>query len=428
MLHLKSIFKNAIVISSLFLLVIFGLRSKAETFVIPHILETSGRITGSQNTFDTTIFVTYIGGLIDSQPSPGATVDLYLFDQITGGLLLSKNGDEVCNPCSFDLDSNDRKLTIKIEDLVKEAGGIPENQFGGYGFLTTDSNRGDVKLNYSVEASKKSRSKTSILALQHKPLPPVCPETRLIAKNKFQAPEPDFKADVSIINISSDNCVSFSIEGPPCPPPDTPLFTGGPPTLDCFPYLPILPPRSEEEGNKGNNNETMGGFIPGPGDVRPEPGKFRQAKQIQKERTTTSSSTCNNKNIFDTTIVLLNTNGINDNTFKDGFVEELGGGETQVGFYLFNDDGTPMESASNQVICSPCQISLGIDVTRKRVIKVDDLISNSGGFTKPLVTGFATIVVNGDSDNVNVQSFVSKSSAFDLAIFGFNPEALQATP
>jgi hypothetical protein len=425
MSYLKTIFKNAIVISSLFLLVLLGLRSKAETFVIPHILETSGRITGSQNTFDTTIFATYTAGLFDSQPSSGATIDLYLFDQLTGDLLLSKTGDEVCNPCSFDLDSNSKKLTIKIEDLIREAGGISKNQFGGYGFLTTNSNRGDVKLNYSVEASQKSRSKTSILALEHKPLSSVCPVTSRIRENKFQAPEPDFKADVSIINISSDSCASFSIPGPPCPPPD--ITDINPASFDCIPYLIPIPPKSEGEDN---NNGTMGGFIPGPGDVRPEPGKFHYAKQIQKERTTTSNSTCNNKNIFDTTIVLLNVNGINDNTFREGFVEKLGGSETQVDFYLFNDDGTPMKSASNQVICSPCQINLGTDVTRKSVIKVDDLISNSGGFTKPLVTGFAIIVVNSDPDNVSVQSFVTNTTTgpFDLSVFGFNPEVLEAVP
>jgi hypothetical protein len=34
-----------------------------KTLVIPHVLETSGRIANTQNTFDTSLFMTYVGGL-----------------------------------------------------------------------------------------------------------------------------------------------------------------------------------------------------------------------------------------------------------------------------------------------------------------------------------------------------------------------------
>ena len=64
------------------------------TFVLPHVLETVGTIAGgSGNTFDTTIFITYRGGLAGSPTSGGSvTVDFFLFDDATGNVAVSRTG------------------------------------------------------------------------------------------------------------------------------------------------------------------------------------------------------------------------------------------------------------------------------------------------------------------------------------------------
>lgn len=77
--------------------------SAYRTFVFPHLLESSGSILDSVNTFDTQIFVTYAasqGGLPDGTTG-GATIDLFLFDENTGNVIEQLDGSPICSPCSF---------------------------------------------------------------------------------------------------------------------------------------------------------------------------------------------------------------------------------------------------------------------------------------------------------------------------------------
>src|SRR4051812_35383908 len=75
----------------------------AKTFSFPHVLETSGKITDTQDTFDTTIFVTYTPSL---NPGGGNTnsaqVALYLYDDQTSQLMVGAGGTPVCGPCMFE--------------------------------------------------------------------------------------------------------------------------------------------------------------------------------------------------------------------------------------------------------------------------------------------------------------------------------------
>lgn len=93
------------------------------TYVIPQVLEKSGTITNTQYTFDTTIFMTYTPGLANVPAGPGATVDLYLYDQADAKSFMMNNGQPVCNPCTFLLDATTRFRSVRVDDLITAKGG-----------------------------------------------------------------------------------------------------------------------------------------------------------------------------------------------------------------------------------------------------------------------------------------------------------------
>src|SRR5262249_35285568 len=101
---------------------------KTRTFSIPHIIEKQGTIQNTQFTFDTTIFAVYSAGLGGTTcPKEGfATIELYLFDDQTSQPMKANGTQDVCNPCTFTLDAQHRKASIRIDDLITAAGG-----FGG---------------------------------------------------------------------------------------------------------------------------------------------------------------------------------------------------------------------------------------------------------------------------------------------------------
>lgn len=100
--------------------------AQAKTFSFPHVLESSGRITDTQFTFDTTMFMNYSGARGGCPDGGGATVDLYLFDQATSQPMTGGGGVPVCNPCTYLLDALKPSRSVLVEDLVDAAGG-----FGG---------------------------------------------------------------------------------------------------------------------------------------------------------------------------------------------------------------------------------------------------------------------------------------------------------
>lgn len=110
-------------------------RRAARTYVIPHILEKSGKANSTQYTFDTTIFATYTPGLAGIPAGAGATVDLYLYDQATGSPMKGAGGADVCNPCTFPLGSANRSQAINLEDQINAKGGFDRPIKLGFGIL-----------------------------------------------------------------------------------------------------------------------------------------------------------------------------------------------------------------------------------------------------------------------------------------------------
>ena len=120
-------------------------------------------------------------------------------------------------------------------------------------------------------------------------------------------------------------------------------------------------------------------------------------------------------------------------TYAGGLLEDKtgnSGSRSTIELYLYDQSsGFLAKSATGQTICGPCTFNLSTGVNRMKTIKIQDLFDNAGGFITPLFTGFAVINISGD-ENVHLGGFISnsKTSPFDLSVFGFEPVELKAVP
>ena len=139
------------------------------SFMIPHVLEKSGTITTTPNTFDSTLFMTYAGGL-PTGSGTGATVDLYLFDQNTGGPLQGMTG-AVCNPCSQTLDTSNRKLSIRVDDLITSNGGGFDTAVKlGFGVVTIAGDADNVAIESYVINARTGPFDLSVYGFEPQPI------------------------------------------------------------------------------------------------------------------------------------------------------------------------------------------------------------------------------------------------------------------
>ncbi len=114
-------------------------------------------------------------------------------------------------------------------------------------------------------------------------------------------------------------------------------------------------------------------------------------------------------------------------TYASGLGGLPAGAGATADLYLYNNDSSPMTGAGG-VVCNPCTYDF-TPAIRKRSVVIDDLITAAGGFNAAVKLGFGILVVGGsDPDGVNLQGFVvnSHTSAFDLSVFGFDPQPISA--
>jgi hypothetical protein len=103
----------------------FPAAGQARSYVLPHILETSGM----------SVAAVYTAGLGDSAvKADGAILELYLYAS-DGTPMAGQNGAPVCNPCSWRLTAQARKQIIDISALVQTS--ARERQ--GVGIFTVTS-------------------------------------------------------------------------------------------------------------------------------------------------------------------------------------------------------------------------------------------------------------------------------------------------
>jgi hypothetical protein len=145
----------------------------AKTFVLPHILEKSGTISNSPNTFDTQVEITYARGLVDGKTAKGATASLYLYDS-TGALLVGAGGATVCGPCEMSLGGSGslRKVSVRIDDLITAKGGFasPQEVVTGFGVLVVNGDDKNVAVQGFVVNSHTGPFDLSFLPIPAEPV------------------------------------------------------------------------------------------------------------------------------------------------------------------------------------------------------------------------------------------------------------------
>lgn len=103
-------------------------------------------------------------------------------------------------------------------------------------------------------------------------------------------------------------------------------------------------------------------------------------------------------------------------------------GAMRVGVYLFDEaSGRPLTTSGGSP-CTSCTVTLAPG-ERKSSLSVDNLASADRSDLGRLARlGYSVLTVDGRPEQVRVQSFVvnAHTSAFDLSVFGFVPETLQA--
>ena len=112
---------------------------QAKTFVLPHILDSTGSVAAnSPYAYDTTIWATYTGGLANVPAGGGATIHVYLYD-LTGGALLKNNGTNICGPCDIPVGGTaPRKVKVAMDALISATGAWDSTVKAGFALVTVD--------------------------------------------------------------------------------------------------------------------------------------------------------------------------------------------------------------------------------------------------------------------------------------------------
>jgi hypothetical protein len=144
---------------------------KVRRFVVPLILAAGNAANGVQITFDTTIFMTYTPGLARIPQGPGATVDVYLFDDSAVNPLRSANGHAVCQPCTFPLGPASRSQSIRIDDLITASGAFDAGVKLGFAVIVVGGSDPDgVNLRGRVVGSHAGSFELSVFGFEPQPI------------------------------------------------------------------------------------------------------------------------------------------------------------------------------------------------------------------------------------------------------------------
>jgi len=138
----------------------------ARTFVVPHVLETQGRVASVPHAYDTEFMLTYAPGLAGTAAGAGATTALTLYDD-SGQLLKSATGEVVCAPCQYSTGTTTspaRRVTISVDDLIMAHGGFGTTSAPKRGFavLEVTGDPDNLSMESRVEYSEDTPGDISI--------------------------------------------------------------------------------------------------------------------------------------------------------------------------------------------------------------------------------------------------------------------------
>lgn len=464
-----------------------GTPSPKRTYVVPHILETSGSINTTTFTFDTFVYAVYTPGLPGTRPGSGASVEVFLYDEDSGEPMIGGNGTPVCNPCTFRLSSQSRKQTISLENLITESGG-----FGGsktkQGFAVISVGGEDpsgVSLYGFVVNSHTGPFDFSVFGFEPQPIAAEAGQMKKafvlphILETSGKTASDPFSFDTTLFATYSPGLAGTSpgdgatvelylydnsgqaLKGKDgtvvCGPCSFDLTSGGSGT----PAHRKLSVRIDDlivakggfdqnvklgfglivVGGADPDRVALQGFVvnshTSPFDLSVFGFSPEEVRSVTRAGNTNGSAPPTVKtfvlpHVLEKSGTIANTQFTFDTTIFATYAGALpqvppGEGAT-VKLYLYDDQtGTPLMAAAGEV-CNPCAFDLN-SIKPKVSMSIESLIQEKGGLSPGEVkTSFAVLLLGGDVDNVNLQSFVvnSHSSAFDLSVFGFQPQELQA--
>jgi hypothetical protein len=132
--------------------------ASAKSYVFPHVLEKAGRIQNTPFTFDTEIHAVYVPreprdpthGQATGRVHEPIRIRLFLYED-DDATMRSATGEEICNPCEFELSPAAKKLSIRIDDLIVAHGGFPPPGAGaqvitGYAIMTVSNDDANIAI------------------------------------------------------------------------------------------------------------------------------------------------------------------------------------------------------------------------------------------------------------------------------------------
>lgn len=149
-------------------------RARKRAFLIPHFRETPGKAAEFAHCTDTEIVLTYVRGLTGvAGRARSATVQLWLYDDATGGPLLTADQQAVANPYEITLsaDPAQRRKTIRIDDLITAKGNFDAGVKLGFGVLVVGGQDPDgVNLQGFVVNAHTSPFDLSVFGFEPEPI------------------------------------------------------------------------------------------------------------------------------------------------------------------------------------------------------------------------------------------------------------------
>jgi hypothetical protein len=135
---------------------------QAKSYVVPHLLDTSGDIRSDDHCFDATLHVTYTP-TVTGTSNQSVDVKYYVFSGLTADLAKGTDGTVICGPCSATLTGNARKVSIRLEtEALKH--GVSTNVIG-YGLVTISGDDGNVGMTVFITNAQNNAFELSVFGI-----------------------------------------------------------------------------------------------------------------------------------------------------------------------------------------------------------------------------------------------------------------------
>jgi hypothetical protein len=396
-------------------------------------------------------------------------VDLYLYSE-DSSLLLGAGGTPVCGPCTYQLDSSNRRESVSVESLIENAGGFGPLGFErGHGIVKVGGADPDaVSVKGFVVNSHTNAFDLAYLDLSPDELGPDAPGS---TRKTHVFPHVLEKSGTINNAYSFDTVFEVTYAGGGGGLPgdgatvEISLLDGDGSPIAAAGGSAVCNPCTYQLGSgKGRLRvtmdeliETAGGFdadvetgfavvdVTGDADQVSVQGFVVNSHESPFDLSFLSLVSTDIENpeprrtfvlphVIEKSGTITNTNFTFDTTIFATYGAGLagggggGGGGATVDLYLHDEaTGAPMLGADGTAVCNPCAFELSSSA-RKQSIRIDDLITAKGGF-EGVKLGFGVIVVGGaDPDGVALQGFVvnSHTSPFDLSFVSTPLQPLNA--